>query len=453
MSILKKEWKGILGIGLGEALMAMNFSIVNIALATIQKELGASLSQLQWMINIYGIFICVSLVTMGRLADTYGRKRIYLIGLVGSSVASLIAGLASHPNQIIFAQLLQGLFGAILLPVSQSLITHLFPHNQKSTALGIWASIAGISLGAGPIIGGTILGFIGWRWIFLFNVPLSLIALFYLVRYVKESKSNVQDKHDYLGMLLFIGTIASVVLGIIQGPIWGWTSIWTLLCLISFLIFLPILIYVEKKAPYPIIQPDFFLRKDFLLPSMSNFCIIFYLWSFFFLIPLFAQSMMEITPFQTGLLMLFVTLPLAIGSPYVAIWYEKIGARVPMILGFLFLILSITSLHFLHRRGEILLMMAAMLFCGFGWVLIWGPSAACALSSLPKKFSAIASGAFTTFQEVGGTVGLAIVGTTFRSHPFPSTLGFQNSLSVLLGISLIGILTSFFVKKPKAVKS
>ena len=282
MSKAKYLALGILGVGLGEAVIAVNFSVVSTALATIHDALHASFLELQWMLNAFGIFICVSLVTMGRLSDTYGRRRLFLIGLVGSGIASIIAGSALHPSWIIFAQILQGVFAAIILAGSQALMSHLVPDSQRGRAIGIWAAIIGLSLGVGPLLAGVIISFLGWRWIFFVNIPLCMLALFFVFRFVPESKSTAhRGEMDYVGLFLLTLAIISVVLGLIQGPEWGWTSIWSFLCLAIFVISLPVFIIVETKVPFPIIHPTFFLNRHFLLPSFANFCTIFFVWTSF----------------------------------------------------------------------------------------------------------------------------------------------------------------------------
>jgi EmrB/QacA subfamily drug resistance transporter len=441
-----RRW-GILGVGLGEALIAVNFSIVSTALATIQKEFHASLLQIQWMLNIFGIFMCVSLVLMGRLADSYGRKKVFMVGLAGSGVASLIAGFAPTASWIIAAQLVQGVAGAILLAVSQALMTHLFPAKQRSIAIGVWAAIAGITLGLGPLLGGAIIDFIGWRWIFFINVPTAIVALGIVGLSIRESKNRKPVQEDVFGTLLLMLTIGSFVLGVIQGPSWGWVSLPSLACCLTFFTALPAFIYVEAHAPFPIIQPQFFLQRAFLLPSLTNFCLIFFMWTLFFFLPLYFQQVKNYSPFQTGVLMLLVTAPVALFSHPVGRWYAKVGPKILIVIGFFLLMASIFLQFFFGPSSLLPLNITASLFFGFGWVLVWGPSTTAAISSVPREHAGIASGAFTTIQEIGATVGLTITGTVFRSSASPFMEGFRHSLWILLSLMVVGVIAAMKMEK------
>lgn len=452
--MLNKRMLGIIGIALGEALIAVNFSIVSTSLPTIHKELGATLLQLQWMLNIFGIALCTCLVTVGRLADTYGRRRIFLIGLVGSGIASLFAGFAPHPSFIIIAQLIQGVVGAILLAVSQALMSHLFPENERGRAIGIWAAIAGVTLGIGPFLAGVIISLVGWRWIFFINVPIAILAVWFVSRFIEESKSIAhRGELDFLGMIFLALVIGSLVVGIIQGPEWGWGSIWSIICFAVFVISLPILIIVENKAAFPIIRPDFFLKKDFLLPSLSNFCLIFFMWTIFFLMPLYIQNARGDSALRAGLIMLLITGPVAIFSPMVGKWYGKVGPKILMCSGFVFLLISLIFQFFFQPTSNISLTIFASLAFGIGWVLAWGPSTTAAISALPLDVAGLASGAFTTIQEMGATIGLTITGTVFRLGRPPFMNGFYHSLYVLLLLTIIGFFTSLAMTKRNKVVS
>jgi len=429
----------LLGIGLPIMAVGMNFSIINMAMSTLQKQFDASISELQWLLNALGISVSVLMVTMGKLADVHGRRRLYLIGTLLVCVASLASGFAPKLSWIIVSQAIQGMGGAIIIPISQALISHLYPEERRAHAIGIWATLACISLGIGPIVGGAILETLGWRWIFFINVPTTILALFPLLRYVPESKSTqTTAKIDFLGVFLLILTIGSLVVSIMQAPSWGWKVLWTTaLFVISLILF----ILSEKRSESPIIRPDFFFRRTFLLSTLANFCIVFFVWGDFFLLPYYLQNEHGLSPFQTGLLMLLVTGPVVLFSSTIGKFYHTVGPKLLMISGFLLFTLS--SLIQLFFTPHILSLPLIAAFCfGIGWVLAWGPSITSAVSSVPRDAAGLASGAFTTVQEIGGTLGLTIAGTAFR-------LGnnFTNGAWVLLISAVLGIIFSMGLKK------
>ncbi len=436
-----KKALALVGIGLPLLAVGMNFSIVNMAVSTLQKYFDAPISHLQWLLNVLGISVSVFLVTMGKLADAYGRRRLYLIGTTILAGASLLSGLAPALIWIIAAQAFQGIGCAIILPISQALLSHLYPEEKRSQAIALWAALACMSLALGPLLGGIILETIGWRWIFFINIPAALIALILILKAVDESKSVRTDpKIDVHGLILLIIAIGSLVVSIMQAPEWGWKTLYPAAL---FLLALSLFIRSEKKSSAPIIRPDFFLRRTFLLATLANSCIIFFVWADFFLMPFFLQHALGFSPFRTGLLMLLVTVPVVLFSSTIGKLYAKTGPRLLLLSGFSLFALSALSQR-LYALDPLPLLLIAALSFGFGWVIAWGPSITTAISSVPRDAAGIASGAFTTVQEIGGTLGLAIAGTIFRLAPDLSS-GYQNGAATLLLISVFGLIFSLFL--------
>lgn len=445
MNHSSKKALALIGIGLPLLAVGMNFSIVNMAVSTLQKYFDAPISHLQWLLNVLGISVSVFLVTMGKLADAYGRRRLYLIGTVILAGASLLSGLAPALIWIIVAQALQGIGCAIILPISQALLSHLYPEEKRSQAIALWAALACMSLALGPLIGGILLETVGWRWIFFINIPAAVIAFFLILKAVEESKSvRTNSKIDTHGLILLIIAIGSLITAIMQAPEWGWKALYpTTLFLLAITLF----IRSEKRSSAPIIRPDFFLRRTFLLATLANSCIIFFVWADFFLMPFFLQHALNFSPFQAGLLMLLVTVPVVLFSSLVGKLYAKTGPKLLLVSGFLLLALSALCQR-LYAFDPLSLLFIAALSFGFGWVIAWGPSITTGISSVPRDAAGIASGAFTTVQEIGGTLGLAIAGTVFRLAPDLST-GYQNGAATLLFISLLGLAFSLFLRPQK----
>lgn len=449
MSVVKAPRSlGILGIGLGE-MLTMNFSLVSTSLPTIQKELGAGLLELQWILNIFGVFLCSTLVMAGRLADTYGRKRIFLLGLIGSVLASLMAGCAQNASWIIVAQAIQGIAGASILAVSQALMVHLFPENQKGHAIAIWGAIIGIASAMGPLLSGILITIVGWRWIFFIMTIVAIVAIIVVSFVVKESKSvRHRGEMDYIGMLLLALSLGSLVLGIMQGPRWGWTSIRSILTFVCFAVLAPLFIIVERKVSFPIVHAEFFLKRDFLLPSLANFCFIGFSWTSFFLFPLYFQKIQGESPLATGAIMLLASVPVSIFSYIIGKWVKIFGSKKLMVMGFCFLFLSIFVQFFMHPSSPLIIAMSGCFFFGIGWLFAWGPANTAAVASLPHDVAAIASGANSTIQIVGANMILTITGTLFRDNAKPFMDGYQSSLWALLVFTIIGLVATLYMKRP-----
>lgn len=446
----RKKVLAVIGASVGAMAMGFSFSLININLESIYQYFGASLLQLQWMINIYGIFIASFLVTMGRLGDIYGRKKIYLIGMSLFGAAMLGAGLAPSSGAIIFFMGIYGIAGSILLPLSQALLVEIFSEEKKGVAVGIWAAANGLSFAAGTIVGGLLLAIFPWRSIFLINVPFALIGFLMTALYCKESKTEGESTRiDWLGAVFLTLSVGLFVLATVQWNVWGKGLILSLYILSA--VNIGILLFVEGKAKMPIIREELFRSRTFLFCCMGNASMIGVLWAGVFLIPLYIQKVLGFDPIYAGLLMLTFSLPQALISPTVGHLYRKMGPKILAGFGFfLFLISSILQLQYSEATGPLLIAVATCLL-GIGFAFTYTPTAAGALSAIPRNYAGIATGTFMTIQEIGGNVGLAVSGTAARlGKSFASS--FHNGVWVIFALSLIGLLSVFLIpKKPKVL--
>ncbi|MGE0669692.1 MAG: MFS transporter [Parachlamydiales bacterium] len=441
---MKKVWLQVFAICAGLFIVPLVFSSIFVALPAIKKSFQASYVQLQWVMNVYGIFISVLLVSMGRLADAFGRKKYYVLGIVIFGMASIVGGSAQSIGWLIASAALQGIGGAIILPVSQALLIQLFSEKQKSQALGIWSAVAGLAFAIGPILGGYILSSLNWRWIFLFPIPIFLLSISIIIPKVKESKQGKKDAQiDWAGLFLLFFLIVPLIFGVIHGPDWGWSSIPTLLCFAAALIFLTLLLKHEKKSEVPIIRPEFFLNRNFLSSSVANFCLIFCIWALFFVTPIYLHSVRMQPSLTVGALLLCMTVPVFILSTAVARWYHQIGPKLLFIIGFASIALSAILQSFFSEETSLFYIGTSFLFFGLGWALIFGPTFTIATSQIGKNFAALASGTLITIQEIGGSLGLAVSGTVFRVPSSP-VQGYQNAMYLLLGFAILGLAASIF---------
>lgn len=444
LSFLKK-WLGICGVLIGNMAMGLSFSLINTNLESIQQALGASLAQLQWIINIYGIFIASTLVTMGRLGDIFGRKRVYMMGMVLFGVAMLGGALAVNPAMIIGFQAIYGLAGAILLPLSQAMLIDLYPEEKKSTAIGMWACSSGITLAIGPIVGGMLLHSFSWRSIFLINIPFALLGLLLTGLFARESKTEGEStKLDWPGVFLLTLTIGIFILATVQCTVWNTWAIVGLFGLSVF--FLVLLLYVEKRAEMPIIREDLFKNRMFLLCSLGNFCMIAFFWAGIFLIPLFIQKQLGFSPMQAGLMMLAFSVPIGLFSPLSGYFYDKAGPRRLIFIGFLSMIFSSFLLFYMCHEISPFTIALATAGLGFGISLLITSTTTGALFALSKNFAGIASGTFVTIQEIGGSMGLAVTVMIVRMQA-DFAKGFQNGMLALLIVSLVGLFSAVLMPK------
>jgi EmrB/QacA subfamily drug resistance transporter len=407
-----KKAFAIAGIGLGLVVLGMIWSLVNTALASIQRDLFASVLQLQWMMNCFGIFLCVPLLTMGKLGDAYGRKKLYLWGLATALLASVIGGFATRIEFLIACMGLFGLAGSMILPLSQALLVHQFPEHQKGKAIAIWSIFASLSLACGPIVSGLILNWLNWHWIYWIDIPIVAVAIGIVYFFVDREKEFHKPHCDWIGVGLLALIVGSLIMSIMQGPTWGWTSPAIIALFAIWLISLTIFILLERKTKTPLFRPNLFSNRCFLFSAIPNGCTIGFLWVAVFTIPLYLQNVLRFSPLETGFCLLLITLPVFFFSVTVGKWYHKWGAKPLMLTGFALFLIGFLLQAFI--RPNYWSLGIGCFTIGFGWVLTWGPSISSSLSSIPHRIAGIASGMFTTLQELGAILSLALAGVFFR---------------------------------------
>jgi len=426
----------IFSIASGIANMGLYFSILNTILAVIAQDLHASTLELQWILNIYGLFIAPFLVIMGRLGDKFGYKKIFILGLLFLIISGLGTALSPNPIFIIFFQAFFGLAGAILLPLSQVLLLNLFPPDKKNTAMGLWTSSGGLALAFGPITAGLLSLCGSWRLPFFLISLVAFLSLVLALFLIQEPERKNPPSLDITGTFLLMLTIGIFILAVMQTGSWSSFIIFNLYLLS--LVLLLVLIQFEKKIKTPILQTHLFTQRNFICAASSNALMIFYAWVFMFLIPLYLQITQHFSLLKTGLLMLFLTIPLTLISNLAGRFYYFLGAKVLISLGYFLMILcSLLGLFFQAHSSLILIILANLSF-GLAWGLVMVPAATTAMQSLDHDNAGAGAGSFNTLQEIGGVVGLTIVVTIVRLHSDFIT-GLHQGFLTLLIFSLIGL--------------
>lgn len=434
----------LLGISSGCIVIALVFTMVNTALPVIQRDLGVATDRLQWMMMAFGIINCALLVTSGRLADIFGRKKVFLIGLTFSGAGMILGGWSTESLGLIVSMSLAGVGNAILLPVSQAMLVSEYPEEKKSHAIAIWATAIACAMASGPLLGGIISSRLGWPWVFWSLVPVVFMSFVLTTCFSKESKNLIDHPAvDFLG-IIFLGLgLSSFTLLVSEYNHFSY-PIRLFLLVVSISSFLG-LWKSCRTFHSPILLPELLRKRIFIAASMASGCLVYYIWATFFVFPLFLQNVLSFSPLQTGLMMLAVTIPVALLAPIVGKIFRKNRGWKFIFAGFVFLTLSALLQRFFGAHTSPSFILLTFTFFGVGYGLIMGPTATLAVSATTPNKAGIASGTFVTFQEIGGTLGLAFVVTAVRLKP-TMIIGFHEGALSLLIVSIIGCACALMLK-------
>lgn len=286
----RKRWWLLSGVSVASFLGCIDFTIVNTAIPDIQANLHASVAQSQWIISAFLMALCTSMIAAGRMADLYGRRLLLYIGLAVFGLSSLGAGFAGDIGSLIAFCFLQGIACAVLYTSTTAIASNAFSENERGRALGILFGANGIGLAVGPVVGGLLVSVFGWRSIFLVNVPFILLSFAICLYSVRESRHvSEHGGIDWLGLLLLVIAVPTLLLGITQGEHWGWLSLKTLLSFTAAIALFALLVRVERKTSSPIIQFDLFVSREFIHAGIATFLMAFFYCAAFFLMPLYLK--------------------------------------------------------------------------------------------------------------------------------------------------------------------
>jgi EmrB/QacA subfamily drug resistance transporter len=434
MTETNRKWWVLIGVGIASFLGCIDFTIVNTALPAIQTGLNATVTELQWIINIFILALSTFMVIMGRLADIYGRRLVLYIGMIVFGCASLGAGLASNIDWLILFRLIQGVSCAILYTASGAIVSNAFPAEERGKAIGTLFGINGIGLAMGPVLGGVLVSALSWRWIFLVNVPVILLSLFICFVSVRESMNREHGtKIDWPGFMTLVIALPCLILAVTQGAVWGWSSITTLglfaLSIIMFLLFY----VVEMRSDTPIIQFHLLANRTFIISVLATFTLAVFYCLAFFLMPLYLHNIRNETGYLIGLMLLPTTAMVAIVSPIVGRIVDIYGAKSPLVLGFSLFVLSAFLQTQFTETSSLFMIIVAFSLMGIGWACILGPSTVAALSSVPESMGAVAMGSSWTFHNIGGALGLGVGVVIFHFYAQAALLSDLTSYHVVTG--------------------
>jgi len=392
-------------------IVRLDSTIVNVALPAIHRSLHASLAGLQWTVDAYTLVLASLLMLSGSTADRIGRKRVFMVGLVVFTAGSALCAAAPSLEALVAARVLQAIGGSMLNPVAMSIIRNVFTDpRERAQAIGVWGGMVGLSMALGPVLGGGLVDTVGWRAVFLVNLPVGVAALALTALFVPESRAERPRRLDPLGQLLVIVGLASLVYAIIEGPGHGWTSAEILSLFALSLVCFAWLVRYELRRAEPLIEVRFFRSAPFAGASAIAVCAFAALGGFLFLNTLYLQGVRHFSAFHAGLM----TLPTAVAMLVFAPLSDRIvghrGARMPLLVAGFALILSPLLLVGLEPRTALWMLVVSYLLFGIGSGLVNPPITNTAVSGMPPAQAGVAAAIASTSRQVGQTLGIAVLG-------------------------------------------
>ncbi|HET9162370.1 MAG TPA: MFS transporter [Solirubrobacterales bacterium] len=446
-------------------MIMLDNTVVNVALPSIQRDLGASISGLEWTINGYTLSFAVLLATGGRLGDIFGRRRMFLFGVVIFALSSATAGFAQGPTDLVISRVVQGVGAALMMPGTLSIITDAFPAHERGKAMGTWAGVSALALAVGPVLGGFLTEHVSWRAIFYLNIPVAVGAVTATIFAVRESRDTTVGREvDYLGVATLTASLTALVLALVEGNSWGWDSPAIVGLLAGAVIGAIAFVQVELRVKAPMVEFRFFNERNFLGAVVVALIITFAMMGVFFFLALYMQDILRYSPLEAGVRFLPSTLMIVGVAPVAGRLADRFGPRWLIVAGLAILTASLYTFTGIAVDSGYLDLLPGFMLLGIGIALTMSPMTSAAMNAVSVQKAGIASGVLSMFRMVGGSLGVAVSGAIFQAAagssfetatPQQFVDGLSNAMWVSAAVTVAGALIAAVAinARPKAVSA
>jgi EmrB/QacA subfamily drug resistance transporter len=397
-------------------MIMLDNTVVNVALPSIQRDLGASISGLEWTINGYTLSFAVLLATGGRLGDIFGRRRMFLAGVVVFALSSATAGFAAGPTDLVISRVVQGVGAALMMPGTLSIITDAFPASERGKAMGTWAGVSALALAIGPVLGGFLTEHVSWRAIFYLNIPVAIAAVTATLFAVRESRDTTVGREvDYLGVATLTASLTALVLALVEANSWGWGSPTIVALLIGAVLGGAAFVAIENRVKAPVVEFRFFGDRNFLGAVVVALIITFAMMGVFFFLALYMQDILRYSPLEAGVRFLPATLMIVGVAPVAGRLADRFGPRWLIVAGLAILTASLWTFTHIAVDSTYLDLLPGFMLLGIGIALTMSPMTSAAMNAVAVEKAGIASGVLSMFRMVGGSLGVAVTGAIFQA--------------------------------------
>ena len=410
-----RKWWTLGAMSFALFMIMLDNTVVNVALPSIQRDLNASLSALEWTINAYTLTFAVLLVTGGRLGDIFGRRRWFLLGVALFAGSSATAGFAPSDLSLIISRAVQGIGAALMMPATLSIITNAFSPAERGKAIGTWAGVSALALAIGPVVGGFLTEQVSWRAIFFLNIPVAILAIVVALAAVKESRDTAIERSvDYLGVSALTAGLAALVLALVEGNGWGWGSTRIAVLLIVAMLALVAFVLIERRVRNPMVQFEFFRSRTFVGANAIAFIVSFAMLAMFFFMALYMQNILRYSPLEAGVRFLPSTAVIMVTAPIAGRLTDRTGPKYLIATGMTLVATALLIQSQITTTTGYGQLLPSFILMGLGMGLVMSPMSTAAMNSVHEGKAGVASGILSMSRMVGGTFGVAAVGALFQ---------------------------------------
>ena len=414
-------WLVLVVLTTGFFMILLDTTIVNVAIPAMSAGLNTTLDQILWVLNAYILVYAVLLITAGRLGDLYGQRTLFAIGLFVFTLASALCGLSQNVSELIAARILQGVGGALLTPQTLSIITSLFPPERRGAAFGVWGGVAGLATLAGPTVGGAIITYIDWRWIFFINVPIGIGALIATFLIIPDLRPGRHHGWDVPGVILITAGLFAIVFGLIEGQRYNWgefaygVSIPEII--VAGVALIVVFVVWERFQAEPLLPLTLFAERNFAVANWIAAAISFGMLSLFLPITIYLQSVRGFSALTAGLTLAPMSVTSMIFAPFAGRMADRIGGKYILTTGItLFTIGFATFTYVAGPDSNWLTFLLPAIIAGAGMGMTFAPMTTVAMRNIEPRIAGAASGVLNTTRQLGAAIGSAVVGALLQSH-------------------------------------
>jgi EmrB/QacA subfamily drug resistance transporter len=412
---MARKWWTLLATCVAMFMLLLDITVVNVALPDIQRDLDASFSDLQWVVDAYALTLAALLLTAGSLGDRLGRRRVFAIGFGIFTVASLLCGLASEPTVLNVFRALQGVGASLMLATTLALIAQEFHGRERATAFGIWGATIGGAIAIGPLVGGALTEGLGWEWIFFVNVPIGIAAMGLTLRKLAESRAPDPEPVDWPGVTTFSLSLFLLVFALVRGNTEGWSSFQISGSLVGAAVLMLAFVAVQFRSAHPMLELALFRKPAFAGVSLVSFALHAGMFAMFLYLTIYIQSVLGLSPLEAGVRFLPITLLSFFVAPVAGRMLNRVPARAFFGLGLGLIGAGLLLMRGLSVDSEWTALLAGFVVAGVGIGMINPAIGATAVGVVEPQKAGMASGINNTFRQVGIATGIAALGAIFQS--------------------------------------